>query len=754
MNGNLAFYEVTELPGSGSDGVKVLECIGEQDFLLVYDFARSVSIIGLAEIGAEAMKSRLRMQIPGIGLRSLDYSLDDQKENCSAFSVYRRVEEFGNKFFYDAFDTLPKEGFFAILFSHTKINEINSVKAHLEDVLSSKKVRETESSLRAYFSNRATSTSQRDLYHESEEKLMLNSVIESLNGAILSNGLAYKIFIIVPKGYKQLHDYINTRFLTLAEYSFTKSDIRSMASYLSKRPALPFGTGYAKEFINFYGFHNVNHTLTTFMPAEENGIDIGKFVKDGVLETELNIKLKPSAINLGFIITGLPGSGKTREAMSILDSLISKNDNKKPAVFIITPTSEWKDFALAHNMYFIKLCQDDTPINFFRRPKTIEIERFYGNLAMILSSAANAGPYRNPMEKCMLNAFRRSYKESDEPEPTKVYEEIEESIVRYHGKRTSSGIKYTKHGENIKSALENLRGILSMRQYCVKDGIKIEDFLEQGAVFDVSAASYNTRTQLYALVLNQIYAIAANLDTNGDNELRLVLCLEEAQTVFGDEDSPAVQDIKQRIQDFRKQGIGLILLTHNVNDIDVGIRRLCQLKLYLKQAPDTAVIASKDLIFAYADPDDVLLKLKTLNSRVGALSYISKDGNEKRQQDTIFIKTYTYQSNLDDSIFNPMEEYKTRLNFNSAKPINCKIALKIGSYQDIKSSSLDDSYYIRLTFLGEEIALAELRGLDSFGFTLLEGIEYKIAILNKKGRILREIPMKASEKMYMDIKNV
>lgn len=745
----MKFYFVSEMPSGAFDSFKIFELIGKQDFILFYDFRKSISIMGFNNYDADNIKNKIIMEIPGIGFSDINYPVFGGKEDLTIFSVYRKVEEFENRFFYDTFNIM-KEDFLSIIFINAPISEVSSVKTHLEDVLSSKNVRETESLSRTF---RTNSTNHRDLYYESEEKLMLNSIIESLNKSILSNGLAYKIFLVVPKASGQLSEYINTHFLVLNKYDFRNYTTASIIDYTHKRNSLPFGIDYAKEFINLYGAHNMNHTLPTSIPLQEDGIEIGKFLKDGVLETDLSIRVNPTAINLGFIITGLPGSGKTREAMSIMDSLLTKTEDKKPTIFIITPTSEWKDFALEHNMYFIELFQDETPINFFRCPKTIEVEKFYGNLAMILSSAANAGPYRNPMEKCMLNAFRKSYKGDDKPEPTKIYEEIEESIIRYHGKRTSTGIKYTKHGENIKSALENLRGILSMRQYCVREGIKIEDFLENGAVFDVSAASANTRAQLYALVLNQIYAIATNLDTNGDNELRLVLCLEEAQTIFGDEDSPAVEDIKQRIQDFRKQGIGLVLLTHNVNDIDVGIRRLCQLKLYLKQAPDTAIIAAKDLIFAYSDPDDVLLKLKTLSSRIGALSYTSKNGNEKRQQDTVFIRTCTYESNFDKKFPNPITDYMKRMNLNSAKSIDCKIALKLGDYQDIKSRILKDSYHVKLTFLGEEIVMAELKELDSLVFPLLEWVHYKASILNKNGRVLKEIPIKASERMFIDIKS-
>src|SRR5208283_5029781 len=140
--------------------------------------------------------------------------------------------------------------------------------------------------------------------------------------------------------------------------------------------------------------------------------------------------------------------------------------------------------------------------------------------------------------------------------PVDVYNAIEDSIIELHAKRTNSGAKYTKHGENIRSALENLRGILNRPEFSVSRGIKIEDLIGGGVVFNISNTSGVTKAYLYALILNQVYAITSGFDANGDSELRLLVCLEEAQTMFGNKDSAAVQDIKQRIQDFRRQGIG------------------------------------------------------------------------------------------------------------------------------------------------------------------------------------------------------
>jgi len=68
---------------------------------------------------------------------------------------------------------------------------------------------------------------------------------------------------------------------------------------------------------------------------------------------------------------------------------------------------------------------------------------------MILSSAANAGPYQNPMEKCMLNAFRRIYCKDKEPDPTIVYDEIEKAIASFGGIRGDQTLYFISDADGI-----------------------------------------------------------------------------------------------------------------------------------------------------------------------------------------------------------------------------------------------------------------------------------------------------------------
>ncbi|EQD34571.1 hypothetical protein B1B_17138, partial [mine drainage metagenome] len=156
----------------------------------------------------------------------------------------------------------------------------------------------------------------------------------------------------------------------------------------------------------------------------------------------------------------------TREAMSIIDSICGVHKPPgKPKIAVLSSTSEWDSFAISHNFHMVRLYSDRIPINFFACGRQSDKVKFYEDLSVLLSAASKSGPYRNPMEKCLLNAFKRSYRDNHAPDPLDVYNDIEDSIIRLHGKRTNVGVKYTKHGENIKSALENLRTILSRDEF-------------------------------------------------------------------------------------------------------------------------------------------------------------------------------------------------------------------------------------------------------------------------------------------------
>ena len=733
-------YKITGVPSSGFDRLRLLECIGVQDFVIAYNL-NNLSTYLAFDKDPKSTVDRLEMSFPGLSFGKPD-RIEMVSDNYTMLSLYKNIDR-DEKLFWDIMDVVPENGVVFLMFSITPHDEVGRCKEELEKMLSSKEIRETESS-RSGFGKGASV--HRDLYYGSEERMLLNNVIDSLNNSVLGNGLTYRLSVLIPEN-QNLQDYIRSRFLILFSDKLVVSDINA-AFEKARRVGFPFGSSYIKNFLNFYGFYESKYVVSTVLPIKTSGIEIGEFMKEGVANTGINVTLNVSSFNLGFLITGLPGSGKTMLAMSVVKSILDHKD--RPWVFIITPTSEWVNFAEAQGVPIIRLFGDDTPINFFRCPEGIEVEKFYGNLAMMLSAAANAGPYQRPMEKCMLNAFRNAYHNCRNPDPINVFNEIEESIIKQHGKRTSTGIKYTKHGENIRASLESLRTVLSLGQYCATDGIMVEDFINSGLIFDISAASAATRPLLYAMALSQIYSLSSKFDDNGDEVLRMLVCVEEAQTMFSDQYSPAVQDMRQRIQDFRKKGIGLMMLAHNAGDIDVGIRRLCQIKMYMKQAPDSAALASKDLIFPNVLQDDLITKLKTLDSRIGAFSGVLKDGTDKRQQCTVFVRTPTYAFSDNMERADWLQENLNNRYIEPVGKIKCRIILEDPSGAELNTESMDKQYSLRLSFLGEELHCIELRALKSFRPELISGKGYTIELL-KKSKIMKELRIMATSKIKIRI---
>ena len=719
-------------------------------FVLIYDVSNSTTSIGMDRSNVKEKIEEIERSVAGVELEPVQCDQFDKSESLEVSSFYKRPEESDNSIMHDLFEN-SHEGFLAIVFVPVGPKELEETKEYIEKTLSKRSVRETYSVLKNALTSRVSVASQRDMFTESAETLLFGDVLNSINNAILGDGLAYKTFFIIPSDAHGVKGFIDSRFLIL-DREESRASLETTVERFGRKKSLLFGIDHLKQLLSPYGAYRLSYTLSTMAPVTRGGIVIGTFMRNGVSDTGLNVGIEPSTINLGFTITGLPGTGKTTEAMAIIDALLKgAHEGKKLKVVVITPTDEWDTFAISHNMYLVRLYNDRTPINFFRRPHAIDREKFYENLAMVLSSASDAGPYQNPMEKCMLNAFRKVYEREDEPDPITAYNAIEDSIIELHAKKTNSGVKYTKHGENIRSALENLRGILNRPEFSMSRGVKIEDLVDGGVVFNISNTSGATKAYLYALLLNQVYAITSGFDTNGDSELRLLVCLEEAQTMFGNKDSAAVQDIKQRIQDFRRQGIGLMLLTHNVNDIDVGIRRLCQSKLYLKQASDVAAVASKDLTFTYAEEEDVILKLKLLDSRIGAFSYVTKDGAEKRTQDTIFIKTKEYDNVSVRTYKNPLDKLIKNSAFVLPNELNVTIHIEANTVNGQAYRLAASMYAVRLKYLGEVIAEHMIEMNKDINQSLIEGRTYELQILDRRSRILEEMNIKARNRISITV---
>ena len=611
-----------------------------KSFAIYHDFSELETSLLTDQENAETI---LTKRILGLKLNNIPVpTIKGGLRHVIGFDV--RAEEEGydeenERLFSDMYKILGNSrNWLFLFFSQTTEKQVNPIKRKVEDLLSRKETRLTRNFGARYETD--SGSMQNELHYASEEKKALFAILNSLDNASLANGSSYKVSFVMSSEAEDVYNYLKMKMLLVEEERIKAASIEELCYNLKKKENLPISHSVAAKLLSFSDQIRQNSIIESRKEKQEGEIAIGTYLDGSVQDTGEPIKIFASTLNLGTLITGLPGSGKTFAAMGLISQIA---ENCKAKIVIIAPTEEWIPFGIENGMEVVKLYGYGTRINFFKCSDGVNMERFYENLAMLMAHASNSGPYRSSIEKCLLSAFSRAYATTGNPDPVEIYGEIEEAVIEQHGKRSSLGVKYTKHGENIRAGLESLRLMLQKPQFAYKEGLDLTKVFDKGVVFDLSKVSNNMKPFYYALILNQIYAYSDTFDLNGDDKLRLLICLEEAQLVFdNDEQSAATIDLRQRIQDFRKRGIGLVLISHSVSDINLRIRRLCQTKMYFRQSADAVKAAAGDLIFNESLSEEICNKLKTLEHRACALNYMLFSSGTKSPAPSIFVKTPTY----------------------------------------------------------------------------------------------------------------
>ena len=641
----LRIIEVSALPKLFSNKDFISAMLGSQ-FLICHDLERSRTF--MATCNSDGIM-RLGRLVTGISFREAD-SRTIELRNPLYIEGYcpGREERKGvqvEETFSDLYLLFGNTNMrFMVSFVPSGPGEIGSVKRRVERLASSRSVRMT----RMMGSRQAASSSesvQMDLYYGSDERLILLELLEMLNKAALNNGISYKVGFVIDGDYGKCGflDYLMSKILVFDKSAVNERNLDGIFGFLGSADAIPLSCEHAARLLQFSNRITREEMIPTAFSGSVGDIELGEFLEGANTGRGETVRLDTRIFNLGTIISGMPGSGKTATAMGLLNQLAVRSGAN---AVMISPTKEWNGLGRELGMRIIRIYDDQTRINFFKCDSGINIGRFYENLAMLIASASNAGPYRNSLEKSLLAAFHKAYGRTTAPDPAAVYDEIENAVIEQHGKKNSVEVTFTKHGENIMAALEDLRLMLLRPQFAYAEGIDFNDLLKAGVVFDLSQVSNNMKPFFYALILNQVYSLADALDENGNDKLRMMMCLEEAQLVFDNtEESAASMDLKQRIQDFRKKGVGLFMITHNITDIDIGIRRLCQIKLYFRQSSDVTKFACNDLIFPEDQKEQIIDKLKRLPQGVCALSYMALDGNLRVPKQSIFVKLYKHDIN-------------------------------------------------------------------------------------------------------------
>ena len=734
-------FEIVKLPSSGISRDEFIEAMGADAFAIINTISEKRTVLLLESEDPEFRIRMLSNSSNGIRFKEARF---DTPEKLQLYSIYRKAGRQESSLFEDVFDLGLDSGMFGMAFLPQDERSVERLKAQIESALSNRGVRESRQSGRGAFGLGGGISSQFEIFYGSGDGAMLQDLLYSINESILKNGVAYKVVIFTGDDNLRMQQYLCSKFVVLESRTCYSNSSANIFDLCRRFNSLTFGAAHARQLLSFPNARAISYVVKTAGYVSSGDIAVGTIMKNGVFDTGEEMKLELSTLNLGCIISGLPGSGKTMETMNIMHQIASLGEvsgesteaHVRPLIAIIAPTDEWDAFASGRGMNVIRICADGVPINFFSCPKGVEAEFFYHNLALILASAVKAGPYKEPLEKCLINAFRKIYSDTKNPHPVDVYRAIMDSVIAMHGKRTNVGVKYTKHGENIKSSLETLIEILNRPEYSVEDGVQIDGLLDDGIVFDLSNASGNSRGYYYAAILNQLYMAAEAFDNRGEKSLRMIICLEEAQLIFGEKNSAAVEDLIYKIQDFRKKGIGLVLLAHNAMDIDPRIRRLCQTKLYFKQAPDIAALASKDLIFTYSDEDSVVSKLKHLDERVCALTYISRDESGKQSHDTMFVRTHDFRG-YENGAKNAGESCLRRI---EPKTEDCLISVV---FPDPKTRELpvEKICFAKILYLDDVVCSEEARPEDNgirVRAELMAGRKYRIELLDSRLKLVWE----------------
>ena len=602
-----------------------------------------------------------------------------------------------------------------VVFVPARREEVMAAKVRAERMLSGKETGFTESTSTRGDVMSQTASRHRETYFGSDEKDVLLDILDSLKSSALANCKAYKCIMFVCGDRLKIIDYINAKLPVVESFEVRAGSAEEIYDMATRIDALPLDASRAAMLLGFSDTVRTSRIVQTAGQRSSGDVELGQALEGSVKRTGRNVLSEASSLNLGTLISGVPGTGKTFAAMHIAGQLVKKGGTH---IAVISPTEEWNGFGYANKLRVVSLHDSRLRLNFFKCDSAIGVQRFYENLAMLLASASEAGPYTNSLEKCILAAFRKVYAQGSVPDPLKVYDSIEEAIVEQHGKRVGNGVKYTKHGENNRAALENLRTMLNRPEFSKKEGEDFADLLEQGAVFDLSGLSNKMKRFYYALILNQIYSIADTFDTNGDRELRLLVCLEEAQIVLGEErDSAAASDLEQRIQDFRKRGVGLVLITHSVTEIEPSIRRLCQTKMYFRQNSDVTRFAAADLLFGEADKDVLIERLKGLEQRTCAVNYMQ--GRERAS--ACFLMLPEEQAEFGESR-QPDASAREAEGFGDAvATLTDKEGVKQGGVR------------VQLFYVGEKVCegITDHDGSVSLGRTI-KGNAYRLVVLGEK----------------------
>lgn len=760
-------WELTSVPSEPFDVhslfIKKLKGLA---FSVLYDFRRMRMLLITVDF-PEGLVESVATSIPGLGFRKVDgvffsdvrnsfrYDGVPFKQTATIQEPFALHREEGRRAERALLSDLPiafreRDCYLLISFVPQSVEVLNHVRRQWEEELSRlTPVSREGASLQTYGGQRSHFT-ERMNYEETDVAMVAAELLAMCNNALLHSDAVYTVSVV---GWGETAELLKQHLR--GKYWGVEERVR--ISEELKR-CMPVGDGeilsgeYASLFIHFPPEFareevavKVSEIPKGFLSKGKGSVEIGRELLKGVRKHRA-VYLNKMSYNTNILVVGQQRMGKTSLAKRIAKHAVCEG----AGVIVFSPSPEWSSIAKARKgMLVIKLA-GNTPFNLVRCPPGVREEQFYQNLALLLANAMGAGPYTNPIRNVMLNSFTSLYAKKKEPGIVDVYEGIHSSLVEFY---SHEGRTFGKFGQNIRASLENLRQLILKEQFRVRDGVRIEDCVRNGAVFDMSGCSELERALLYAFILAQVYSyVLSNFDEKGDKELRLLIVLEEAHMVFRKEgregvslEATATADLERKLGMFGKRGVGMMLITHFADQLSDVIRRHAQTHFYFKQDVESLESALKDLKFNPVDERgwrSASAKLLSLPTGVAACRAVHIERGERIEVGPFFLKTSIQKEEelsereVGERIGRYLEERGIRM------PSRIKLQVRVVSKED--GSGVGDAE-VELMLCGAPVSFSQTQsGVDYISgknepeiagmayLDALEGEEYELRV-SKKG---------------------
>jgi hypothetical protein len=195
---NITFFEVLAIPNKEINKDLILEIIGNEKFIIFYDFENRKMFFGFDSKIADKKNDDIKKVITGLETSNSGINFTNQNK-FDIILAYRKIDSIYEQFLSDMFEINQNSGFFAVIFIPIDKKEAQKSKEYIEEILSKKTLKETISINSGFLNKSATKSSHMDLFNESEETIFFNELLNSINNAMLSNNIQYKIFFVIPK---------------------------------------------------------------------------------------------------------------------------------------------------------------------------------------------------------------------------------------------------------------------------------------------------------------------------------------------------------------------------------------------------------------------------------------------------------------------------------------------------------------------------------------------------------------------------